>query len=172
MNPPALFEACVPVLVRYLGSLDRILLAVQALGSDQADRVLRSRLVPNMLTCSQQIETAAYFALRTAYRLAGRPVPAFLASNPTPSGLRNTIAATLTLVQSLHPEEFVGAEARTVQETAGAAPVELAAAMFLHEFALPNFFFHLNMAYAIARAQGCALGKPAYDGFHVYDSGA
>jgi uncharacterized protein len=169
MNYPPLFEACVPVLVRYLGSLDRILLAVQALGSDQAQLVLGSRLAPNMLACSQQIETAAYFALRMAYPLAGRPVPALLVSEPTPSGLRNTVAATLALLRSLRPEEFVGAEARTVHETAGTAQLELAAGPFLHEFALPNFFFHLNMAYAIARAQGCELGKPSYDGFHVYE---
>jgi uncharacterized protein len=172
MNQPALFVACVPVLVRYLGSLDRILAAVQALGPEDAQRVLGSRLAPDMLPFSQQIETAAYFALRTTYPLAGRPVPAFLVSEPTASGLRDTIAATLAQVQSLRPEEFMGAEARVVHEVAGAAPVTLAAATFVHEFALPNFFFHLNMAYAIARAQGCALGKPAYDGFHVYESGA
>jgi hypothetical protein len=75
-------------------------------------------------------------------------------------------------LQALTPDEFVNAQARKIPEKAGAALVKLPAARFLHEFALPNFFFHLNMAYAIARMQGCALGKADYDGFHVYKNEA
>lgn len=38
---------------------------------------------------------------------------------------------------------------------------------FLAEFALPNFFFHLSMAYALARMLGCSVGKAGYDGLHA-----
>ena len=33
---------------------------------------------------------------------------------------------------------------------------------YLRQFALPNFYFHATMAYAILRAQGVSLGKPDY----------
>ena len=168
MNQPPLFEASVPVLVRYLGSLDRILVAVELLAPEQASHLLVSRLAKDMLPFAQQVETAAYLALRTAYPLAGRALPPFFPSDASLPGLRGTVARNLALIQALAPDEFIHAQNRIVQEKAGNALIELPAPRFLAEFALPNFFFHLNMAYAIARAHGCALGKAQYDGFHVY----
>jgi len=38
-------------------------------------------------------------------------------------------------------------------------------------YAMPNFFFHLCMAYALLRAQGVPLGKPDFDGWHRYAPG-
>jgi hypothetical protein len=172
MNPPFLFDACVPVLLRYLDSLDRILIAVEALAPGQAAQVLEARLAPDMLPFARQVETAAHFALRTAYPLARCTVPPFVASDSTVEGLRVRVRANRALLGALAPEDFAGAESRTIAEQAGEARVELPAARFLSEYALPNFFFHLGMAFAIARAHGCALGKAQYDGFHVYSSPA
>lgn len=168
MNPPWLHEASVPVLLRYLGSLDRILEAVDAQGPAAAAGVLQARLAPDMLPFARQVETAAYFALRTAFPLAGRAVPPFVAAEPAVSGLRERVEAARMQLRTLAIDEFAGAGARTLSERAGDALVELPAARFLAEYALPNFFFHLGMAYAIARQQGCALGKADYDGFHAY----
>jgi uncharacterized protein len=172
MNHPQLFEACVPVLARYLQSLERIVVAVEALPLEKSNAVLHATLAPDMLPFFRQVETAAFFALRIAYPLAALPVPPFLESDPTLPALRARVKSTLGLIQSLNPADFNDAPERTIHERAGAAPIELPAARFLHEFALPNFFFHLNMAYAIARLHGCALGKAEYDGFHVYERGA
>ena len=41
-------------------------------------------------------------------------------------------------------------------------------ATYATHYALPNFFFHLSMAYAILRHLGVAVGKPDFDGWHVY----
>lgn len=172
MNPSSLFDACVPVLLRYLDSLDRILVAVDALAPAQAARVMEARLAPDMLPFARQVETAAHFALRTAYPLAGRAVPPFVASEPTVAALRARVRANHTLLGALAPHDFAGAGSRTIAEQAGEAQVELPGARFLSEYALPNFFFHLGMAFAIARTHGCALGKAQYDGFHVYSSPA
>lgn len=168
MNTPWLYAASVPVLLRYLDSLDRILDAVEALPPAQAAQVLQAALAPGMLPFARQVETAAYFALRTAFPLAGRALPPFVAAGPTLAGLRGRVAATRQLLDSLAADEFVAAEARMLRERAGEAALELPAARFLTEYALPNFFFHLGMAYAIARQHGAALGKAAYDGFHAY----
>lgn len=172
MNPPSLFDTCVPVLLRYLDSLDRILVAVDALTPGQAAQVLEARLAPDMLPFARQVETAAHFALRTAYPLAGRAVPPFVASDSTVEGLRVRVRANRALLGALAAQDFLGTESRTIAEQAGEARVELPATRFLSEYALPNFFFHLGMAFAIARMQGCTLGKAQYDGFHVYSSPA
>ena len=100
------------------------------------------------------------------------PVPHFLESTTTLAALRALVKSALDLLQALSPSDFFDAHKRTIHEKAGAVPIELPAERFLHEFALPNFFFHLNMAYALARMHGCVLGKAAYDGFHVYKSEA
>ncbi len=168
MNHPKIFDACVPVLVRYLESLERIVVAVEAMPVEESNVVLQSQLAPDMLPFYKQVETAAYFALRTAYPLAGLPVPPFLESGPTLVALHARVKSTLGLLQDLSPSDFIDALDRTIHERGGAALIELPAERFLHEFALPNFFFHLNMAYALARLHGCALGKTQYDGFHVY----
>jgi uncharacterized protein len=170
MNQLPVFEACVPVLTRYLESLERIVAAVAALPTIESTDVIRSKLAPDMLPFFKQVETAAYFALRTAYPLAGLSVPPFLESDPTLPALHARIQLTLGLLQVLTPSQFVGAQGRIIHEKAGAAILELPAERFLHEFAMPNFFFHLNMAYAIARAHGCVIGKADYDGFHVYET--
>lgn len=168
MNPPPLFDQCVPVLLRYLVSLDRIVAAVEALPEDQRASVLRARLAPDMLPLYRQVETAAYFALRTACPLAGLAVPQYVAVEPTTAALRENIQHTARRVAALSPSQFEHAASRRIREQAGQSAIELPAPTFLAEFALPNFFFHLSMAYALARMSGCAVGKADYDGFHVY----
>jgi uncharacterized protein len=170
MNQARLFAPSVPVLVRYLGTLKRILHAVEAMPPERAATTLQSRLAPDMLPFLSQVETSAYFTLRTAYPLAGRALPPFEHSAPTCAGLHAKVAETLALLAELKPSEFIDAEARIIREKAGFACLELSAERFLFEYALPNFLFHLSMAYAIARSQGAVLGKAEYDGFHAYKS--
>jgi hypothetical protein len=37
-------------------------------------------------------------------------------------------------------------------------------------YAVPNFFFHYAMVYAIARQGGVPVGKSDFDGYHHYPS--
>ncbi len=168
MNHPPLFDACVPVLLRYLASLDRIVRAVEALPQEQHASVLQAQLAPDMLPLYRQLETATYFALRTAYPLAGLAVPRYVAVQPSTAALRENITNTIRLMAAMSASQFENAHSRSICEKAGNTAIELPAQEFLAEFALPNFFFHVSMAYAIARMSGCAVGKADYDGFHVY----
>lgn len=60
------------------------------------------------------------------------------------------------------------AESLLVTDIAGEAEVHLSGNRFAHEYALPNFFFQLCMAYAILRHEDVPLGKADFDGFHLY----
>ena len=74
------------------------------------------------------------------------------------------------MLQALQPSQYVGGESRVLESQAGNARVSLPAPEFLLQYALPNFFFHLSMAYAILRSQGVPIGKAQFDGFHDYPS--
>ena len=39
---------------------------------------------------------------------------------------------------------------------------DLSAEQYVRDWALPQFYFHLMIAYAVLRAQGVALGKADY----------
>lgn len=156
------------MLLRYLETLSQVLDAVEACMAAPAHAVLAARLAEDMMPLAAQVETACHLALRTALPLAGQPVPAFGPSDHGVQGLQATVRRVAGQLARLHPDDFAEAEQRVITETAGEAPLALPAWTFLCEFALPNFLFHVSMAYAIARSQGCRLGKAQFDGFHVY----
>jgi hypothetical protein len=167
----ALYQASVPVFLRFLERLSGLLDIAQSHAGAQglpAPRILGARLAPDMLPFEAQVQIASNFALRACLPLAGQAVPPYGEFPATFDGLRARIARAVAVVGGLAPEHFAGAESRIVEDTAGQATVRLPAAAFLHQYAMPNFFFHLTAAYAILRAQGVALGKAHFDGFHAY----
>lgn len=166
MADSPLYTASVPVFRRYLGQLGEWLTRAEMHG----DEVLTARLAPDMLPLEKQVAIAAHFTLRAAYPLAGLTVPPFGDAPATWSGLRERLARVVTLLDVLTPSEFDAAATRTITSDAGEATLQLDGATFLHQFALPNFFFHLAAAYAILRQQGVPLGKADFDGFHRYDA--
>lgn len=66
---------------------------------------------------------------------------------------------------------FQGAETRRIRHRAGFAQLDQPGAEYLQLFALPNFFFHLSMGFAVLRQGGIEIGKSDYDGLHDYPQG-
>jgi hypothetical protein len=58
-----------------------------------------------------------------------------------------------------------------IDDKAGFAELVLPANEFLYQYAMPNFFFHLSMVYAIAKQSGLCLSKADFDGYHIYPAG-
>ncbi len=151
-----LYAASVPVFLHYLG---------QARG--WAARGDLAATLGDGFPAGQQLATAAGFALRVAYPLAGRAVP------DLPDGLAvlarmDAVAAAL---HALSEDEFDGAAARMIRHRAGFADLTQTGGDFLYLYGLPNFFFHLTMAYAAMKVAGLPLGKTDFDGFHHYPPG-
>jgi len=169
MSDSPLYTASVPVFQRYLGRLGGWLDQAEA---QRGAAVLDARLAPDMLPLRMQVVVTANFTLRTAFRLAGQPVPAFGEWPDGFGGLRSHLAHASSLLQTLSPAQFADAATRVITSDAGEAVLQLDGATFLHQFALPNFFFHVTAAYAILRQQGVPLGKADFDGFHRYTATA
>jgi hypothetical protein len=164
-----LYTASVPVFRRYLGRIGAWLAAAQAHAGDD---LLAARLAPDMLPLERQVAIAAHFTLRAAYPLAGQPVPPFGDAPATWAGLRQRLDRAADLLDALTAAHFEDAAERPIASDAGDATLQLDGATFLHQFALPNFFFHLAAAYAILRQRGVPLGKADFDGFHRYGAAA
>lgn len=169
----SLYEASVPVFLRYLDRLQGLVNAAQAhvdsLHQEPAV-LLFARLAPDMAPFETQVLIAANFALRACFPLAGQDIPHYGDFPATFDGLRARIARVQTLLQALEPSQYVDGESRVLESQAGNARVSLKAPEFLLQYALPNFFFHLSAAYAILRSQGVPIGKAQFDGFHDYPS--
>jgi len=58
-----------------------------------------------------------------------------------------------------------------VREQAGFAVLDLPGEAFVHEFGLPNLYFHQAMAHVALKQAGVPLGKHDYDGKHDYPEG-
>lgn len=169
--PPPLFDASIPVFLRYLDRLSGLVRTAEEWtqaqhGSPQT--LLAARLAPDMLPFERQVVIAINFTLRASYPLAGEPIPPYSEFPETFAGLHARADRAVKLLKALEPAQFLGAESRIVESQAGEALVQLPGSEFLFQYALPNFFFHVTAAYAVLRSQGVPLGKADYDGFHAY----
>ncbi|AZP11535.1 DUF1993 domain-containing protein [Undibacterium parvum] len=166
-----MYQSSVPVFGRYLSQmnivLDRLELDAARLNLSP-DELLQARLAPDMFACADQLAIACNFVFRCCAPLAQMEIPAYGNFDSTLAGLRQRIASRLSFIQTLTPVHMQGSEARLIHADAGQAQLHLPGMVFLHQYMLPNFIFHLSSAYAILRQQGLALGKADFDGFHVY----
>lgn len=162
-----LYQASVPVFVRYLGQLDGLLRLANDGTLDEAV-LLQTRLAPDMLPFEVQVQIVANFALRACFPLAGQPLPAYGEFAASFGGLHARVVRAMEMVSELPEQAFAGAGQRLLVDQAGEVQIRLPAAEFLLQYALPNFFFHLSMVYAILRMSGLPLSKGHFDGFHRY----
>jgi uncharacterized protein len=168
---PALYTASVPVFARYQIQLQGLLdkaAAYCALQGPMEAVLLQARLAPDMLPLGVQVEIAVNFVFRACAPLAGKTVPPFGEHRESLAKLQARVEAAQAFLHTLQPEDFAAAAQRTIHDPAGETTVALDGSTFLQQYALPNFFFHLSMVYALLRQHGLPLSKGDFDGWHVY----
>lgn len=147
-----------------LGALKNILTKIQSHLSEQGledNSILHARLAPDMFHFIRQIQASTDTAKNAAARLTGKTPPVFEDTEETFEQLHARIQRAIDYVRSFNEEDFSNAD--TVQITLPFAPgMYVLGVDYLHQFAIPNFYFHVTTAYAIARNQGIALGKRDY----------
>jgi len=164
----SLYDASVPVLKQMLGGLSDVLRKAQAHADekkiDQA-ALLQARLFPDMFPLVRQVQIACDFAKSVPTRLAGVHAEAYDDTEQDFDQLQARIARTLALIDSLDPAAFEGSEDREIVLRPG-TPKErrIVGKPYLFAYGLPQFFFHVNMAYALLRHNGVEIGKKDYMG--------
>jgi uncharacterized protein len=131
--------------------------------SFEVDVLAQSRLAPDQFSFTRQVQSGCDQAKYAAAYLSGKPAPSHPDTEQTFAELRTRIQKCLTFIESVQPKDLEGGEERKV------APPWLGGQWltgddYMIHVAIPNFFFHATMAYAILRHNGVSLGKMDYIG--------
>ena len=159
----SMHSASVPVFQRQLGAvlswLDKAEAHAAARKFDTAN-YLQLRLAPDMLPLVSQIRIASDAAKGCVARLAGQEPPKFEDNEASFAELRERVQKTLAYMASVPAAAFEGSDGRNITiPMRNRDPLQFTGEVFLRHWALPNFFFHVTMAYALLRHAGVELGK-------------
>ncbi|MDO1558944.1 DUF1993 domain-containing protein [Brevundimonas sp. 2R-24] len=152
---PTMYEASVPLFLRGLNSLSGLLDKAEPLG----ERLLDLTLIEDMRPFKAQVQMACFSARACVARLAGVEWPRTADDEASLDDLRATLKLTIDFLESIRPEQLEGAETRAVSMTLPSLTLNFEGWGYLSSFALPNFYFHLSMAYALLRREGVEIGK-------------
>ena len=158
----SLYDVSVPIFTLSLNNLAAILdkAASHAEVKKVDPKVLPgARLIIDMLPLSSQIQIACDTAKGAAARLAGIEVPKHEDTEATLAELKARVAKTLDFIKTIEPEQLQGAETREIVLQFPQSTLKFTGLNYLTNFVLPNFFFHVTMAYALLRKNGVDLGK-------------
>ena len=126
--------------------------------------LLNSRLAPDMLPLTKQIQIACDFPKGAMARLAGQEPPAWEDTEVTFEELKARIEKTIAFVEGIDAGSVDGQEDRDITLVRRGVESVIKAQAYLLEQALPNFFFHITTAYAILRHNGVEIGKKNFLG--------
>lgn len=121
------------------------------------------RLAPDQFAFARQVQMTCDTAKMAVARVTGKDAPAHPDNEQTIDELRARIKSTIGFLDGFSAKDFDGAATRVVTQPRWEGKVMSGADYFM-EHAVPNFFFHLNHAYAILRHNGVAIGKRDYLG--------
>ena len=160
--PISMYQASTPVFLRALKNLSTIF--EKAAAHPDAATFAEARLAPDMLTLIGQIQRATDSAKGAAGRLSGADAPSFADEEKTLADAQARIKKTIDYLKSVPASAIDGSEEKPVTLRAGKSDRHFTGKDYLLGFAIPNFFFHVAIAYAILRWKGVEIGKLDYLG--------
>ena len=156
-------SATVPAFIAMLNNIKNWLDKAAAQG-DEA-QLIEAKLAPDMFALARQIQIAADAAKGAGARLAGIEAPVMPDTEASFAELKDRCDKTIVFLQSVDPAAYDAGLAKEVVITfPNGAGLRFDGATFLTGFALPNFYFHASMTYAILRANGIDVGKQDFLG--------
>lgn len=151
-----------PVFVRNLNNLSNMLTKAEqqakTKGYDPAV-LLNQRLAPDMFPLTKQIQIACDHAKGCVARLAGHPPEPMEDNETTFAELQTRIKKVLAIVEGYKPDQLEGSETREIVIKIPNMELKFSGIDYVTQWAMPNFYFHATMAYAILRHNGIELGK-------------
>ncbi|MDB5669379.1 MAG: hypothetical protein JWO25_338 [Alphaproteobacteria bacterium] len=170
-----LSEVLVPTYVQMLKALSAWLSKAEAqLPSDGAQALLSACLAPGMFPLSTQIRFACAQAQEGVFRLQGQAFPSSIqilldegrGAVERPGSLaeaQGRIEESVAVVTAAASQGLdMDAETPIAHDLPTGMIFDLTAEQYARDWALPQFYFHVMIAYAILRSEGVELGKADY----------
>jgi hypothetical protein len=162
-----MYKATLPVFISMLNNLSTILKKAdhytEAKKIDPS-AILNARLAPDMFTFVRQIQIATDAAKGCAARLGNLEIPSYPDNETSFAQLHERLNKTITFLKSVSESEVDGSEEREISLKIGGQELHFKGQEYALHFALPNFYFHVSMAYAILRHNGLEIGKKDFLG--------
>lgn len=157
-----LYDLSVPVFVRGLRVLSGLLDKGAAFATEKGIDPLtltQAKLIEDMRPLTAQVQFASDTAKGTVIRLGQLDPFPMADEEQTFDDLQQRIAKTIAFLESVPRERIDGREdAEVVLKTPG-GDLHFAGRDHLLGFSLPNFYFHVTIAYALLRQAGVPVGK-------------
>jgi uncharacterized protein len=158
----SLGTASQPVLAHGLqaldGILDKMIAHATAKKIDEAV-MLQTRLVPDMFPLVRQVQIVCDFGVKTLARLSGVTAPSHPDTETTFAEIKSRVATARAYVATLDAASIDGRDDIDITFPVGPETMTMKGQPYLTLFALPNFYFHMAMVYAILRHSGVDVGK-------------
>ena len=155
-------DASVAVFVRGLTQLGAMLTKAEAHVAEAgapSEALLRARLAGDMYDLAAQVHWAGEAAKLSVDRLLGKESTPLPEDAKTFAALHERLDAAIAHLGAVDAAALDAGLARTIEMRHRGGAKTFTGSRFLTEFAIPNFFFHLTVAYAILRHEGVPLQK-------------
>jgi hypothetical protein len=129
--------------------------------------LLQTRLAPDMLPFVFQVRAACDAAKFAAARTAAKEVPSHPDTEASIDDLKKRIATVVAFLDTFTAKDFESSDSNVVTTPRWEGKT-MTGTNYFAQHALPNFFFHLSMAYALLRHNGVDIGKRDYLGELTY----
>ena len=163
----SMYQASVPRFVNALKNLSHILEKAQAHAeAKKIDPLIlaSSRLYPDMLPLTKQVQIASDTCKGLVSRLAGVGIPSYEDTEKTLVDLQARVTKTMAYVESFTPAQIDGTEDKDIVVKRGEKETHYKGMQFLLGHAIPNVYFHITTTYNILRHNGVEIGKSDYLG--------
>lgn len=158
------YSLTVPFFIKMLGALKNVLTKAEAHIKEKGmseEAFLSDALAPDMFPFKRQIQIASDNAKGAVSRLSGKENVKMEDKESTFAELHQRIDKTVALLQGFKETDFEGAANRRIS-LPYFPDKYMTGTEYATEYAIPNFLFHVTIAYAIARKNGVPLGKADY----------
>lgn len=162
----SLYSVTIPVFINHLHALQGVLRKGEAHAKETGESpeaYLKEQLAPDMFPLMRQIQAACDAARLLSYRLRGVDAPSVPDTEETFAEAYARIDLTIADLRKVSKDDVNQGE-DTVVTVKYFPGQHFTGYGYATSYAIPNFFFHLTIAYAILRNIGVPLGKADYIG--------
>ena len=126
------------------------------------EAILEAKLADDMLPLSAQVRIACDQANGLVKRVTTKSLVLSDDNDTTMAAAKERIATTIAFLKSIEEGDIAKPDSPVALDLPNGMAFDFTALEYARDWSLAQFYFHVNMAYAILRKEGVPLGKIDY----------